>query len=108
MKLDPVSVMVLLRYALLGVTVSLNVGAPVTTNALVPVVATTAVGLLIATSIPALPIPVDAPITITTCVAEETLQDVAFEPDEGLLPIFAVHVCDVTKSAPVTVMVLPR
>ena len=108
MKLVPVSVMVLLRYALLGEMELLNVGSPVTANTLVPVVATTVVGLLIATSIPALPIPVDAPITITTCVAEETLQDVAFEPDEALLPIFAVHVCDVTKSVPVTVMVLPR
>ena len=55
MKLVPVSVMVLLRYALLGEIMLLKVGAPVTVNALVPVVTTTVVGLLIVTSIPALP-----------------------------------------------------
>ena len=108
MKLVPVSVMVLLRYALLGEMVLLKVGAPVTVNALVPVVTTTVVGLLIVTSIPALPVTVDAPITTTTCVAEEILQDATLAPEEGTLPIFAVHDCDVTKLVPVTVMVLPK
>ena len=79
----------------------IKVGAPVTVNALVPVVTTTVVGLPIVTSIPALPATVDAPITTTTCVAEVTLQDVTLEPEEGTLPIFAVHVCDVTKFVPV-------
>ena len=66
MKLAPVSVMVLLRYAALGEMVSLKVGDPTIVNAAPGDDTYADVGLLNVTSTPALPVTVPAPITTTT------------------------------------------
>ena len=63
MKLLPVSVIVLLRYAELGEMLLLNVGDPTTVNALLLVVITTVSGLLIVSWTPALPKLVPVPTT---------------------------------------------
>ena len=108
MKLVPVSVMVLLRYAELGKTVSLIVGDPKIVNA-VPGDSTLAeVGLLNVTSTPALPTAVPVPITTTTSVADEMLHEEAAAPEDGVGPTFTVHVCKVMKLLPITVIVLPK
>jgi hypothetical protein len=84
--------MVLLRYALLGEKVLLSVGAPVTVNALVPVVTTTVVGLLIVTSMPALPSRVPDPITTAINKLDNTVQDAHATPEEGGEPTLALQV----------------
>ena len=63
MKLLPVSVIVLLRYAELGEILLLNVGDPTTVNALLLVVITTVAGLLIVSWTPATPKLVPVPTT---------------------------------------------
>ena len=80
-----------------------------TLSTLVPVVKLTPAGLLIVTSILDAPVPVPEATTSTICVEEAMLHDVASVPDEGVLPIFALHVCVVPemKFVPVTVIVLP-
>jgi len=76
----------------LGFNVLLKVGAPVTVNALVPVVTTTVVGLLIFTSIPALPGRVPDPITTIMNVLDATVQDAHATPEKGGEPTLAVQV----------------
>jgi hypothetical protein len=66
MKLDPDSVMVLLRYAELGEMTLLIVMSPTTVTALVLVATTTLTGLLIVSWMPAVPMLVDEPITTMT------------------------------------------
>ena len=66
MKLLPVSVMVLLRYAVLGNTLLFKVGDPIIVSADPGDDITTEDGLLKFTSTPALPIAVPDPITTTT------------------------------------------
>jgi hypothetical protein len=73
MKLLPVSVMVLLRYATLGNTLLFKVGDPKIVSAVPGDDITTDDGLLNLTSTPALPIAVPDPITTTTSVADEML-----------------------------------
>ena len=62
-----------------------------TAKADVPDVILTLVGLLMAISIPALPVAVPVPMTTVICVIETILHD-AVTPSAGVLPIFAVHV----------------
>ena len=62
--------------------------------------------MLNVTSTPALPIPVPVPITTTTSVADAMLHEEAAAPDDGVEPTFAVHVCDVMKLLPITVIEL--
>ena len=107
MKLLPVSVIVLLRYAELGEMLLLNVGDPTTVNALLLVVITTVSGLLIFSWTPALPTLVVPPMMTTASVSETKLHEKALEPDDGLLPNLAEHVCDMRKLVPVSVIVLP-
>ena len=66
MKSLPVSVMVLLRYAVLGTTPLIKVGDPKIVSAVPGDDITTEDGLLNVTSTPALPIAVPDPITTTT------------------------------------------
>ena len=92
MKLLPVSVMVLLRYATLGNTLLFKVGDPKIVSAVPGDDITTDDGLLNLTSTPALPIAVPDPITTTTRVADEMLHADAAAPDDGVGPTFALHV----------------
>jgi hypothetical protein len=108
MKLDPESVTVLLRYAALGMTVLLKVGYPKIVKAVPGDCILADEGLLNVTSTPALPIAVPAPITTTTSVADEMLHVEAAVPDDGVDPTFALHVMDVMKLLPITVIVLPE
>jgi hypothetical protein len=107
-RLDPESATVLLRYAALGMTVLLKVGYPKIVKAVPGDCILADEGLLNVTSTPALPIAVPAPITTTTSVADEMLHVEAAVPDDGVDPTFALHVMDVMKLLPITVIVLPE
>ena len=66
--------------------------------------------LLIVISTPAAPLGVEPPISTVTCEVEIMLQDAVGVPDDGVLPILAVHNPPAMKSESVVavkVMVLP-
>jgi hypothetical protein len=75
---------VLLRYALLGVTVSLNAGELRTVNAFTGDVTLADVGLLMVTSTPTLPSEVPDPITTAMKELDNTVHDKAATPEEGI------------------------
>jgi hypothetical protein len=92
MKLVPVSVMLLLRYAALGEMLSLNVGTSSTLKE-TPLVETTADGgLLILTSTPTAPTLVLLPATTTIVVFDTIAHDDAAAPAAGVGPTRALHV----------------
>ena len=91
MKLVPVSVMVLLRYALLGEMVLLSVGESRIVNAVPGEDTLEATGSLTVTSIPTLPIKVPHPITTTIWLLDAIVHDSAAKPDDGVGPILAVQ-----------------
>ena len=89
----PKRVMMLLRYPLVGVNVPLNVASASTTINEVPGEETVnEAGLLIVTSMPALPSEVPDPITTTMKELDDTVHDEAATPEEGIEPTLAVHV----------------
>ena len=112
-KFDPVIVTVEPTYAEEGLTLVLN-----TVNALLLVtaislstfiiVAVPAL-LLIVISTPAAPTGVESPMTTLICVVETMVQEAVAVPDDGVLPILAVHLPTMNSEsgAAVKVMVLP-
>jgi hypothetical protein len=119
MKSEPVTVRVEPAITVEGSTL-MTAGLAVTVTAVLAVVAnsfstlciTGSLGLLlIVTSTPtADPVDVVGPITTSICVVETMVQEDAAAPEEGELPIFALHVRPVLamKFDPVRMMVLPR
>jgi hypothetical protein len=119
MKFEPVTVMVAPANTVEGATL-VTTGLAVTVTAVLAVVAnnlstlefTGSLGLLlIVTSTPtADPVDVEGPITTSICVVETMTQEDAAAPEEGVLPIFALHVHPVLamKFDPVRTMVLAR
>ena len=92
MKFVPVSVMVLLRYTLLGFVMLLKVIELRTVNALLDDATLADVGLLIVTSIPATPREVPDPITTAINELDITVHDADAAPEDGMEPTFALHV----------------
>ena len=92
MKLVPVSVMVLLRYALLGKMVLLSVSESRIVNAVPGEDTLTVEGLPMVTSIPALPSRVPDPITTAINKLDNTVQDAHATPEEGGEPTLALQV----------------
>ena len=92
MKLVPVSVMVLLRYALLGEMVLLSVSESRIVNAVPGEDTLTVEGLPMVTSISALPGRVPDPITTIMNVLDATVQDAHTTPEEGGEPTLALQV----------------
>ena len=116
MKFEPVTVMLAPAITVEGATL-MTAGLAVTVTAVLAVVAnsfstlciTGTLGLLlIVTSTPtADPVDVVGPITTSICVVETMVQEDALAPEEGELPIFALHM-PVMKPDPVRMMVLAR
>ncbi len=115
-KFEPVTVMVAPANTV-EVATLVTAGLAATVTAVLAVVAsslstlciTGSLGLLlIVTSTPtADPVDVEGPITTSIRVVETMTQEDAAAPEEGVLPIFALHV-PVMKSDPVRTMVLAR
>lgn len=118
-KFEPVTVMVAPANTVEGATL-VTAGLAATVTAVLAVVAnnlstlefTGSLGLLlIVTSTPtADPVDVEGPITTSICVVETMTQEDAAAPEEGVLPIFALHVHPALamKFDPVRTMVLAR